>query len=194
MKVGIQCAAASVVAIVLSAAVSATSIGQPELCKGMIYIGGARANALLVDVATRQAVYGTRVENPEDLLKGMRVSAKQQDIRNCGERCIDMRLEQGRIVLAFRQGEKGFAYEAAGVRFVIEDVAKDFGLDWGDLYWIAYRSEERSNPAGVFAYSTKQGVLSLSMTDEDDRRSSGLGSTLSLMATPGLLSDACAVR
>jgi hypothetical protein len=194
MRAAVQSTAASLAALVLSAVVAAANTAQPELCKGMIYLGGGHANALLVDVPTRQATYTRHIEDPEDLLKAMRGFRQLQNISTCGERCIDMRLEEGRIVLAFRPGEKGLAYEAAGVSFVIEDVAKGFGLGRGDLYWIGYRSKEPNNPAGVFVYSTTQGVLSLSMTDRDDPRSSTLGSTLSLLAVPGLLSDVCALR
>jgi len=195
MKAGVRCIVASLVAIVFAEVVATASATQPERCNGMIYLGGGHANALLIDVPTRQVVYTRHVEDPEELLKAMREFRQQQNISSCGERCIDMRLEEGRIVLAVRLGEQGFAYNAAGANFTIEDVAKDFGLGRGDLYWIAYRSKELNNPAGVFVYSTKQGILSLSMTGQDDDvRSSALGSTLSLVAVPGLLSEACDLR
>jgi hypothetical protein len=124
----------------------------------------------------------------------MRQSRQQHNVESCGDKCVHIRLEEGTIVLAFRPGPEGFRYEFADVRFSIAEVAKGFGLGLEDLYWIEYRSGDRNNPAGIFLYSSSQGVLSISMTDYSDPRTSALGSTLSLVGRPGLLSDDCAVR
>jgi hypothetical protein len=179
---------------VFAAAVVADEAAARSSCTGLLYLGNGHSNGLFVDVPTGQAVYTRTTREPQDLLLAMNQFRQQRNVRGCGERCVSIQLEEGQIVLAFRPGPTGFEYEIAGVKFEIAEVAKDFGLDLGDLYWIEYRNEDKNNPAGVFLYSSVEGVLSLSMTDHVDQRTAALGSTLSLVRGPGLLSDECVIR
>jgi hypothetical protein len=181
-------------AIALAAASVAAEAAEQKTCGGVLYLGNGHSNGLFVDVPTGQAAYTRKTEEPQSMLQAMRQFRQQHNVKNCGEKCVSIRLEEGSIVLAFRPGSAGFAYEIAKVRFKITEVARDFGLGVGDLYWIEYRGGDPNNLAGIFLYSTTQGVLSLSMTDRVDVRTSALGSTLSLVQRPGLLSDACALR
>jgi hypothetical protein len=174
--------------------VAAPEAAEQTSCPGMLYLGNGLSNGLFVDVPTQQAVYAHRIEEPQPMLQAMRQFHQQRNVESCGDKCVHIRLEEGTIVLAFRPGTEGFRYEFDGVKFSIAEVVKSFGLGLGDLYWIEYRSGDRNNPAGIFLYSSAQGVLSLSMTDHSDPRTSALGSTLSLVGRRGLLSDDCAVR
>jgi hypothetical protein len=175
--------------------------GDAQDCTvGSLYLGGARSNALFVDYQTRQAVYTRTTQDPELLLRAMKQAPKAPNVEDCADRhsrtekCIKINLLEGRIVLAFKRGGVGTAYTTSGIKYRIADIARGFGFGLGDLYWIEYRGGDPNNPAGVFVYSTTKGVRSLSMTDDANGKRSALGSTLALVAGPGLLSEECRTK
>jgi hypothetical protein len=165
----------------------------PNLCPvPAVYLGTGRSNALLVDVQSRQATYTRRAVELENLVAAMRESKSQHNIAICsksGQPCVDIKLPEGRIVLAVRVGPVGSSYEAEGVAFQIVASAPRLGFGLGDMYWISYKSDDKNNPAGVFAFSSTQGITAISMTEDPDARTSALGSTLILLNSPGLLAD-----
>jgi len=177
----------------LGFATGVTHAGEQKICPGMVYLGNAHSNALFVDVPTAQAVYTRKTDDAASLLAAMRQFRQQHNVDACGERCVSIRLEEGRIVLAFRPGTAGLTYDAAGVKFKIQDVVRNFGFSRGDLYWIEYRGDDPNNSSGAFLYSSTNGVLSISMANDANAKSAAVGATLTLVQEYGLLSDVCAV-
>jgi len=166
---------------------------QAECVNGMLYLSNSRSSALFVEPVTGQAVYSRQIDNPEELLDVMRKSIQQRNVMNCastldhGSKCVDIGLLEGRIILAFRQGSAGFKYEVRGVKFEIAEVVRNLGFGLGDMYWIRYQGQDKNNPAGIFTYSSTQGVLSISMSPTQTLSAAPVGSTLTLVQRPGLL-------
>lgn len=177
-------------------AIGAAYAGNQTTCPGLLYLGNGYPNGLFVDVATSQAVYSRHAGGGASLLEAMRGSKQQTNVRSCGERCVRLSLEEGAIVLAFRQGREGFEYQAGGVSFRIRDIIREseFGFSRGDLYWIEYRGGDRHNPSGTFVYSSLNGVISISMANDPNVTNAAVGATLTLLQPVGLLSLLCAVR
>lgn len=167
-----------------------------SLCsRGSLYLGNARSSGLFVDETTGQAVFTRSVVDGEGLLDAMRRSRQQRNLTSCAtsaiEACITITLEQGVIILAFREGNQGDSFDVQKARFRIREKAKDFGFGLGDMYWIEYTTADKNNPAGLFTYSTSKGVLGISLTDDTTGQKSPLGSTLTLVSGTGLLSQTC---
>lgn len=167
---------------------------------GSLYLGGAHSNALFVDYQTRQAVYTRTTQDPELLLLAMRQAPKSPNVEDCADRnvgiakCLKINLLEGRIIIAFKPGNAGAIYTTSGITYKIVDMVREFGFGLGDLYWIEYRGGDPNNPAGAFVYSTAKGIRSVSMADDPSGRKSALGSTLNLVAGPGLLSEECRTK
>jgi hypothetical protein len=180
--------------LLVGLAIGAAQADDQQACPGMVYLGNARSSALFVDVPTAQAVYSRETDDAASLLEAMRQFRQQRNVKPCGERCVNIELEEGRIVLAFKSGPVGYTYHAADMSFRVQDLVKNFGFSLGDLYWIEYRGGDANNPAGVFLYSSNNGVLSISMANDAKADNAAVGATLTLVQTHGLLSDACALR
>jgi hypothetical protein len=170
----------------------ATGSAAAETCsRSTLYLGTSYSNALLVNEVKRSAIYTKRIIEADSLLRDLELTSVSNSIQDCSDtsvrKCLEIKLEPGRIVLAFQKGKEGHTFVAGRTNFVLKQVEANLGVGLGDVYWIEYRGLEDPRTGGLFSYSTKMGVLSISI--RDPHQENFPGPSLMLVQGQGLLAE-----